>query len=236
MKKFIFIKYSFLFCIIFSSCVFYQTAHSSIKEDIEKELISTKYCTATKAKIFLESLENLNQSEISEALRISDSTLSQFLNHDQFGLKVCHHLTWYYTNIKTPLSALRTFDVEGYDSVEEIFWDSKKYIILPQRLKNRDEISTYLLSLVREEREESIKIISDTLPIKTELLQKFLDGDKTKFRSIYVAIRNYYRSERAEKLSQLIERKINQRELPWSLMETLSRLSFGGGYKQLKSN
>ena len=231
MKNSIFIKYTFLFCVVFSLCGFFKTAHSSI----EDELIRTKTCTEKNAKTFLLSLD-LTQTNIAEALRISDSTLNQFLNHDMFGLKVCHHLTWYYTNVPIPLSSLKTFDIDGDSSIEEDFLESKKYILLPDKLKNKSKIRAYLLDLVSEEREESINIISDILHVRTDILQDFLDSrDNAKPRLIYVALRNYYRSERAEKLSELIEKKRNQRESSLSLVDMIRNLSLSfKGYKQIK--
>jgi hypothetical protein len=247
MKKILFFKkYAFLFYFILISSGFSSSVEQYAKQ-IEEELVKTKCCNATDAKIFLSSLDDLSQGDIAEALRISESTLSEFLNHEKFKEFVLNRLEWYYTNATPPLSLLkRTWErlnsgedayVEAgnfIDYMETSFIESKKYVLLPRKLKDRENIKKYLLDLIEiEDKETVIKMISDTLPIKIEILRNFLlDGDNAKYKSIYISLRNYYRSDRAQKLSQLIVK-----EEKFSFMDYFRNLSlYSQGYKTIKQH
>jgi transcriptional regulator with XRE-family HTH domain len=240
-------KYFSLLSIGFLS---YACAAETITQ-IEEELISTKQCSVLKAKEFLKSL-SLTQDDIAEALRINESTLSEFIKHDKFSERVMGRLEWYYTNVNVPLSKItrpNTFDISVFNNmedefikIEKNFMESRNHVLLPKQLKNKDIIKNYLSYLVNtngnRERDRYIDLIAETLPIKKELLCQFLDGDNIKFHSNYIALRNYYRSDKAQKLSEVVEEYNKKNEQRWFFSHMFKDLMtiVPSGYQEIKQH
>jgi|GEM_PF-5620950 len=218
--------YAAFFYII--SCGFSESASITSVEAIESKLQQTRHCTQSEAHAFLHALNSddlgenkLTQDDIAEALRLSQSTVSKFLSKTSADFEkktreiVCEKLWWYYSSVPIPLSSLKekwnkSRRLSTDTNTEDCFLDSKKYVLLPKELKDRDRIKQYLSDLIDDE-DENIDVLSRALLISKETISSFVER-RENFKSVYLALRNYYRCDGVRRLSALIAREKIERE------------------------
>lgn len=208
-----FLKYFYVILLFFSACC--MATETVDVHLIENKLKVEHICTEEEAKQLIDYVSStLTQREIAEAIRVSEASLSLFLNNHKVGPKILKQLKWYYENVNVPLSLLsdKINEIEplfvpvidSVETIENLYMHCKKSVLLPRSLKDKDNIKSYFLSLVGENF-ENIQIICETLDLSRPLVDDFLKGKTQNYWPIYLSLRNHYRAETPRKLTEIIE-------------------------------